>query len=139
MVTIISSLSCDQNYTVYRPIEGDMNEPYGSVLVKGGRNVADKRSLLAPSGGVITVIEDKDYELLKQCPQFVKHCKGGYLHVEISGSRTSQEEEARKAEKDMKAKDESAQLVPEDFEKNGADAPRSANSRRKRRNANVIS
>ncbi len=139
MVTIISSLSCDQNYTVYRPIEGDMNEPYGSVLVKGGRNVADKRSLLAPSGGVITVIEDKDYELLKQCPQFVKHCKDGYLHVEISGSRTSQEEEARKAEKDMKAKDESAQLVPEDFEKNGADAPRSANSRRKRRNANVIS
>lgn len=139
MVTIISSLSCDQNYTVYRPIEGDMNEPYGSVLVKGGRNVADKRSLLAPSGGVITVIEDKDYELLKQCPQFVKHCKDGYLHVEISGSRTSQEEEARKAEKDMKSKDESAQLVPEDFEKNGADAPRSANSRRKRRNANVIS
>jgi len=138
MVTVISNLSCDQKYTVYKPIEGDMNEPYASVLIRGGRNVAEKRSLITPTGGVITVISDEDYELLKSCPQFIKHCEDGFVHAETTGSDIVQEKAARKAEKDMQPRDESAQALPEDFEKSGTDSPRSINSRRKRRGTGVI-
>lgn len=125
MKTIVSKLSNDQNYTVYKQVPGGLFVPVKKVLIKGGANVANKLTLLAPNGGVLTQVSDADYELLQKCPIFKKHIAAGFVYVSTSSSELEGEKEARKAEKNLKAKDKSAQLTPEDFKKAGKKAPTS--------------
>lgn len=125
MKTIVSKLSNDQNYTVYKQVPGGIFVAAGKVLIKGGANVANKLTLRAPNGGVITQVSDADFELLQKCPIFKKHVAAGFIFVSASNSEVEGEKEAKKAEKNLKAKDKSAQLTPEDFKKAGKKAPTS--------------
>lgn len=123
MITVVSKLSNDQKYTVYKSVPGGGYAVKGFVLIKGGANVTDRRTLQSADGGVFTQITPAQYEVLKQCPQFAAHVKAGYVYVSKSESDVESEKEAKKAAADLKEKDGSAQLTPKDFKKAGKRAP----------------
>ena len=123
MKTIVSKLSNDQNYTIYRALQGGGYAVAGKVLVRGGANVANKVTLQAPNGGVFANVTDAEYELLQRCPQFKKHVAAGFVYISKSSDEVAAEKEAKKEAKNLKEKDASAQLTPEDFKKNGKKAP----------------
>ena len=125
MKTIVSTLSNDQKYTIYKALPGGGFDIAGQVLIKGGANVADKVTLRAPDGGVFTQVTDAEYAILERCPQFLAHKKDGYVYVTAASEEVAATKEAKKAVKNLKAKDASAQLTPEDFKKNGKKAPTS--------------
>ena len=125
MKVIVSKLSNDQNYTVYKALPSGGYAVAGKVLVKGGANVANKVTLRAPNGGVFTEVTDEQYALLEKCPQFKQHVEAGFIYVSKAEEEVSATKEAKKAEKDLKEKDESAQLTPEVFKKKGKKAPTS--------------
>lgn len=125
MKVIVSKLSNNQNYTVYKALPSGGYAVAGKVLIKGGANVANKVTLQAPNGGVFTEVTDEQYALLEKCPQFKKHVAAGFIYVSKSEEEVAATKEAKKAEKDLKEKDESAQLTPEVFKKKGKKAPTS--------------
>ena len=65
-VYVISTMSSAVEYCVYgeNPM-GNVFPVLKSVLIKGGANVIDGRTLLTPNG-VETAISDEDFELLKE-------------------------------------------------------------------------
>lgn len=125
MKVIVSKLSNNQNYTVYKALPSGGFAVAGKVLIKGGANVANKVTLQAPNGGVYNQVSDADYELLKQCPQFNKHVEDGFIFVSKAEEEVAATKEAKKEEKNLKEKDESAQLTPQVFKKKGKRAPTS--------------
>ncbi|MGN1058738.1 MAG: hypothetical protein ACI4Q7_05240 [Candidatus Avelusimicrobium sp.] len=125
MKTIVSTLSNDQKYTVYKALPGGGFAVSGQVLVKGGANVADKVTLRSPEGGVFTQVTDEEYAILERCPQFAAHKQAGFVYVTSQSDEIAAAKEAKKAAKNLKKKDESAQLTPEDFTKAGKKAPTS--------------
>lgn len=125
-VYVISTMSSAVEYCVYgeNPM-GNVFPILKSVLIKGGANVIDGRTLLTPNG-VETAISDEDFELLKEkCEVFRKHLEGGYLKVVKSKTK-----DMDKAVSDMKEQDKSAQLKPADL---GADEYNSVNKTYRKR------
>lgn len=125
MKVIVSKLSNNQNYTVYKALPSGGFAIAGKVLIKGGANVANKVTLQAPAGGVYNQVTDEQYELLQRCPQFKKHVEDGFIFVSKAEEEVAATKEAKKEEKQLKDKDESAQLTPETFKKRGKKAPTS--------------
>ena len=125
MKVIVSKLSNDQNYTVYKALPSGGFAIAGKVLIKGGANVANKVTLKSPTGGVYNQVTDEQYSLLLQCPQFKKHVEAGFIFVSKAEEEVAATKEAKKEEKNLKEKDESAQLTPETFKKRGKKAPTS--------------
>lgn len=104
---VYSTLSNDQRYTAYNQGMGDLPIEAGSVTIKGGAGVADKR-LFTPLG-VVTAIDEAQLELLKTVPAFEAHQKNGFITVR---DRKVDEE---KAAVDMAGRDGSDPLVDADF------------------------
>lgn len=125
MKVIVSKLSNDQKYTVYKALPSGGFAIAGKVLIKGGANVANKVTLQAPAGGVYNQVADKDYELLQQCPQFKKHVEAGFIFVSKAEEEIAATKEAKQEEKQLQEKDESAQLTPATFKKRGKKSPTS--------------
>lgn len=82
------------------------------ITIKGGANVADKRTILTPRG-VSTEVTDEQVEMLKKHPIFREHLKGGYVTI----VETKYREEAEKVVDDMAKKDGSAPKTPADYKK----------------------
>ena len=114
-VHVYSTLSSPQRYTKYAIGAGDMPREDKSVLIKGGANIADK-NFITPRG-VVTTITEEDYEFLKENSMFKTHVDNGYITVEKSNTSID------KVVADMVARDESAPMVPQDYEVDGKEAP----------------
>lgn len=80
MPYIVSTLAAGVNYMTYSKQRGGKPIPTGTILVKGGANVTDKRTLIAP-GGVLTELSAKDLEQLRNNPIFQEQEAAGYLKV----------------------------------------------------------
>lgn len=105
---VYSTLTNDQAYTRYAQSGNDMPAVDAVVLIKGGVNVADGR-LITPRG-VVTEIDDVEKDIIVNNPVGKLHLQNG--HLVISGALGDPEKVAA----DMVGRDESAPLVPQDFE-----------------------
>ena len=128
---VYSTLTASVRYAAGAPGEGGMIVPAedGGILINGGANVADKR-LITPAGAVVTRIDAADLERLRTDPTFKLHEANGFLKVS-----EHKEDGEKVAAQDMKLRDESAPLTPDDFKegeapKVAAETPAPKNSRR---------
>lgn len=121
MIYVISTLSNDNEYCVYdkaRKQEG-INVVVKKILIKGGANVQNKRTLQVSSQGVTTPVTEADFADLEQNPVFKMQCEKGFIRY----IKTNEADARRKAEK-MDLKDKSAQLIAQDYEKRGMKTPK---------------
>jgi hypothetical protein len=113
-IYVFSTLSSDHCYTVYHQLKKDDrgDKPAmkkGSVLIKGGANVVDRKHLITPKG-VMTTVNEAEFKLLQEDPVFKRHVERG--HITFSEKRASNQEEIDKvALADMNEKDKSAPIV----------------------------
>ena len=105
---IFSTASQDNEYTSWGENNNGIPTPRGSVLIRGGANVTDRRILVTPRG-VATKVTAEQYEMLKQNKSFQAHVKAGFITV----GRVRKDGDD--AAKNMTAKDRSAQLTQADF------------------------
>lgn len=91
------------DYYVYSTLSND--NKYGSVLINGKANVANK-NVITPLG-VVTRITDAQLEECKSYPVFHKHKENGFLTVE------KYKEDADLVASDMTGRDASAPETPE--------------------------
>ena len=113
---VYSTLSTNQIYVNYAPIgerEAAAATRIEQVLIKGGANIAmpafgNKTHAVE---GVLTEISDEQYDFLKHDASFQAHVRNGFI------TAIDSKEALEVVKADMEAKDESAQAVAEDFEK----------------------
>lgn len=113
MIYVISTLSNDQVYCSYADRK-DVKIVTKEILIKGGANIQNRRTLFASNQGVITPVSEDDYAELEKNPVFKLHLEKGFIKV-----RKTNESDARKAAENMNTKDKSAQLTPDDYKKRG--------------------
>jgi len=114
---ICSKLACDNAYTVWEEAGktgNDLPKKRSVVLIKGGAGVADKR-VITPYG-VVTEISDQQLEMLQRdCPQFSRHLKRGFLKIL---NKNPSESEVKKIADDQ-GEDKSAPLTPSKLKSEG--------------------
>lgn len=118
---ICSKLSCDNEYIVWEKTAGGVNRAAKNILIKGGANVMNRKTMETPNG-VVTEISKADYNLLKNVAAFKDHVAGGYITVH----ETKPGAEKKADKKDEDKKDGGAQLTPEDYEKRGIKPPKTS-------------
>jgi len=109
MIYVISSMSNDNLYCNYADRQ-DVKVVTKSILIKGGANVQNRRTLQASSQGVTTPISEADFAELEKNPLFRFHQEKGFIKV----IKTNETDARKKAEK-MDLKDKSAQKTPADY------------------------
>lgn len=87
----------------------------GSVVIKGGAGVIDRKTLITPKG-VITEIEEEDLKFLKTQALFNEKVEQGSYEI------VENEKKAKESSKKGK-KDKGAQLTAKDFEEAGQTPP----------------
>lgn len=110
MAFITSTMTSPIVYTVYKLLPGGMKTPAAEVLIKGGANAVDKKTLVTPEG-VSTEVTDEELALLKAHPLFKEHLSRGFVKI----VETKYREEAEKAVKDLEKKDGSAPKTLKDY------------------------
>ena len=109
MAYIYSTLTADQEYTVYPPFDPkQIPKPNRKILIYGGANVIN-RNLITPRG-VSTTVSDEELKILETIPSFKRHLERGFLTVDRNRA------DADKVAKDMTPRDKSAQMEDKDFE-----------------------
>lgn len=124
MAYILSSLSSDTKYCFWEKQGENIVAVQKEILIKGGANVADKKTLITPNGAS-TEVSDKDLELLKTNPSFKRHLEKGFIKIVETDNKYKAQEEAEKLDQ----KDASAQKTPEDYQKKGKKAPATKQSK----------
>lgn len=114
---IVSRASQDNEYVVWETTPNGLKRCQKSVIIKGGANVLDRKTMETPNG-VITEITDEEWAILQECPAFQRHLEKGFMEV-MKEEKKAREESKKKSDK----KDGSAQLTPNDFKKRGQKAP----------------
>lgn len=118
---IFSTLTASQKYPLWARTPGrDIPHMVSYVLIHGGANLPSK--VLVTPRGVMTPVSDEQYKCLTRCSGFQNHLKNGYLKVEDQPFNPDIVAE------NMKSKDSSAPMVPEDFEESGTTPPSLATS-----------
>lgn len=110
MPIIYSTMTAGVNYSFYEKRGGDSVVRNHVISIKGGAGLATKH-LVTPLG-VPTVISDEDYELLKKHPLFKEQQAKGFIKLD-------DKKEVEAAVADMKLRDGSAPLVPQDIPEDG--------------------
>lgn len=106
---IYSTLTADNAYAIYENNpNADIPVIERKILIKGGANVADRKTLYTPKG-VVTQVSDEDLALLEKDYSFQQHVKNGFIKVE------RHEAPVEKIVADMTPKDKSAPKTPNDF------------------------
>lgn len=108
MPYVYSTLTADTKYTGYKSGGGDLPVIAWQVLIAGGANVA-RKNLTTPYGLATKVSED-ELKLLMNDSLFNLHKDNGFIRV------SEADEDADKVAADMTGRDESAPLVPQDFD-----------------------
>lgn len=89
----------------------------GSVVIKGGAWVINKKTLETPKG-IITEVSKEDLDFLKTQSLFNEKVKNGSYEIVES------EKKAQEKSKTAKAKDKGAQLTAKDFQDSGLTPPK---------------
>lgn len=121
---VYSTLTNDQRYNIYADGGGDVPVKTGSVLIRGGTGLADKKTLVTPTGAIPTQITDEEHEKLKSNSVFVEHEKNGFVVV-----MKSREDGEKVATAGMETRDASAQLMEADFKEGEAPTTGKANKK----------
>lgn len=106
---VYSTLAADTAYTEWLEGGADLKVQGRVVTIKGGTGIADKH-FITPMG-TVTMVTDEELEVLKANPVFKKHVDNGFVRV----TSTNTDPEKVVTKEDMKTRDNSAPLVPEDF------------------------
>lgn len=114
---VVSRASQDIEYTDWAYSKTGLCEKVFSVLVKGGANVVDHKTL-ETANGVVTPVSDEEAEFLANNSTFQRHQQNGF--VELVTSRNKAESIA---EEESDVKDGSAQLTKQDFIDRGQTPP----------------
>lgn len=109
---IYSTLTATNEYRGYTDNK-DVKGVKWSVEIKGGANVASK-NLVTPYG-VLTIVTDEELVLLQSNTSFKNHVDRGFITVEKKEAKTET------VAKNMKNKDTSAPLTPDDFAPNSVE------------------
>ena len=112
MPYILSKLSNSQCYTQYVKGVNDINNVCEKVVIKGGADVINKKTLETPNG-VVTEITKEQLEILKQNKDFNRHVENGF--ISIIENKISEDKKEEKAVE--MPKDNSRQKTPKDYKK----------------------
>lgn len=123
MAYIYSTLTNSISICDYTSPKGGTPRRTRTVTIAGGANVATK-NLITPQG-VVTEVSDEDLAFLKQNKMFNRMVDRGFIKVE------SKKVDVEKVVADMTGRDESAPLVPEDFQDDGKGAKPEGETKRK--------
>lgn len=102
---IHSTASQPMIYPIYAGDGQNRATKLKEILIKGKANVMDPMTLTTPTG-VVTEVSDADLELLKKSSAFQRHVARGFMRVMNEHELNT---------KDMQQKDNSAQLMDEDY------------------------
>lgn len=109
MKLILSTLTEAQKVVVTKKAPNGSLVIVKSILIKGGANKVDRKTLVTPQG-VVTELTDEDFELLKSTPFYERMEKRGHIRpVETKDAA----EDTKKA--GMEKQDGSAQKTEADF------------------------
>lgn len=123
MAYIVSRASQDIEYCDWVKSRNGQNIKKKSVIIKGGANVLDKKTMETPNG-VINEVSAENLKFLESHTAFKKHVAGKWMEVcKTKGDAEKKADKAQKNEDGTTKKDGSAQLTKEDFEKKGQKAP----------------
>ena len=107
---VYSTLANDQAYTNYTEAASgpnDLPSTLGSVLIKGGAGVADKRGETYP--GVVTEVDDDELAILEANSEFRAHRTRGHILV------TGRDEKIEKVTSSMNRDDPSGPITSMDY------------------------
>jgi len=109
-VKVYSTITNHTSYVQYEQSAGPMVPPVvkRSVVIAGGAGLAKKRSLITPYG-VMTEVDDNDWDWLQNDANFKRHQERGFVKV------LNKTVDPDKVAEDMTQRDGSAPLVPNDF------------------------
>jgi len=108
---VYSNMAASVIYAAAVPVEGrDLPESVEGILIRGGVGVADKKTLVTPTGAVVTGISSEELARLRADRVFLEHEKNGAVRV------ANHEADPEVVAADLRERDESAQLTPEDYE-----------------------
>jgi len=110
---VYSTMTSGVDYAFYArntSPQGGVNKTRKVISIKGGANspTSPMKGLITPKG-VVTTIEDSDYELLKNHLVFKQHLAAGHVTVERSKAKVDT------VVKNMTPKDGSAVAIAADF------------------------
>lgn len=114
MPYIYSTLAADTGYAVYAKTNSDLPILEKTIFIKGGAGVANK-NIITPRG-VMTEVSQEELALLQDHPVFKMHQENGYVSIDAKAHAVE------KVVADMKGRDVSAPLVPEDYDPEAAGA-----------------
>ena len=123
MAFVVSKASQDIEYVGWLKGKNGLNKKEKSVLVKGGANVLNKKTM-ETANGIVTEVSAEDLKFLESTSAFQRHCQRGWMFV----CKTRAEAEKKASQKELDEdgdvrKDGGSQLTPEDFEKKGQKPP----------------
>lgn len=116
MKYVFSTLSCDQNYTLYHTSPAGLSVAQNTVKIKGGHGVFDAKRFITPLG-VMTAIKDEELDILRKIPEFLLHEKNGFIVVQDKSS------DPEKVASKMELEDGSAPATPSKYQKKGKTEP----------------
>lgn len=118
MPFVYSTATCDNIFPVYEENKepGKAHSIKHSVPIKGGANLAKGKGEFVTKYGIRTEVSDSDLALLKENAEFMRMVKDGFMFID------ERKRNAEEVASDMEARDESAPLVPQDYEPIDKDA-----------------
>jgi hypothetical protein len=118
MPLIFSTMTGSVTYTDWKLSPGGLSIAGQQVTIKGGANVADRKTIITPRG-VGTQVSDKELAFLENDPTFKMHKQNGFITIDsVADIR-----DADLAASDMEGRDDSAPDTPNDFIAEGAEPP----------------
>lgn len=118
MPLIFSTMTGAVTYTDWKLSPGGLSIAGKQVTIKGGANVADRKTIITPRG-IGTEVTDEELAFLENDPTFKMHKKGGYITIDsVADIR-----DADKAAAGMEGRDDSAPDVEQDYTENGETPP----------------
>lgn len=123
MPLIFSTMTGAVTYTDWKLSPGGLSIAGKQVTIKGGANVADRKTIITPRG-IGTQVSDEDLAFLENDTLFKFHKKGGFITIDSVGDIR----DADIAAADMEGRDDSAPDVEQDYTENGQKPPTVVNT-----------
>lgn len=123
MAYIVSKASQDIEYCDWQKSRNGLNIKKFSVVIKGGANVLDRKTL-ETSNGTVTEVSAAELKFLESNSTFKRHMERGWMEIcKTKGDADKKAAKVMKNDDGDVIKDGSAQLTAEDFEKKGQKPP----------------
>lgn len=110
MPLLFSTMTGAVTYTDWKLTPGGLSVAGMQVTIRGGANVADRRTIITPRG-VGTSVTDEELAFLKNDPTFQMHEKNGFITIDSAKDIR----DADLAASNMEGRDDSAPDVEQDF------------------------